>query len=133
MGQKLKILILLCLLLTGCQTPFLLFPGTALKGEVAIAESFQFAADFSLLQLEVDDYSVILRTTVIGESLYIDAAPRRRWGKRLRETSKVRIKLGEKIYPAMVTQVTDPELTSKFLPGRTIYRLDPLPPQQRDH
>ncbi len=128
MGHKLKLLILLSLALTGCQTPFLLFPGKTLEGEMAYTETFQFAVDYALLQLEVNNYSVILRSTVIGDQLYIDAAPRRRWAKHLQQADGVRIKLGDNIYPARVIEITDPELTKRFLPGRTLYRVDPLPP-----
>lgn len=131
MRLKLKLLILLCLGLTGCQTPFLLFPGKSLKGEEASAETFEFARDFTLLQLEVDGYSVFLRSTVIERSLYIDAAPGRRWGKLLQHADQVRVKLGEKIYRAEVTVVTDSEIIDRFLSGRTIYRLDPITPPKR--
>ena len=127
MLRKIKILAL-CLVLFGCQNPFLVFPGKSLSGEERIVESFAFAADYPLLQLETrleQPYSVLLRTTVIDGELYVDAAPARRWGKYLAESSQVRIKLGEAVYPAMAEVVTDPDITDRFLSGRTIYRIKP--------
>ena len=126
---KLTVLLVSTFFLSGCQTPFLVFPGKALQGELGSTESFSFAEQFTLLQLEtlVDEpYSVFLRSTVIDGELYIDAAPARRWGKHLAQFNQVRIKLGDKIYPAIAREVTDPELTAKFLPGRKLYRLDPV-------
>lgn len=127
MGRKIKI-VFLCLVLFGCQNPFLIFPGKSLSGDEQIVDSFAFAADYPLLQLETrleQPYSVFLRTTVIDGELYVDAAPARRWGRYLAESSQVRIKLGETLYPANAVVVTDPNITDRFLSGRTIYRIEP--------
>lgn len=122
-------LLILLFSLAGCQSPFLVFPGGALDGEAGKTENFSFAREYRTLQLEVDSddpYSVILRTTVIDGELYIDAAKSRRWSDRLAEDSKVRIKLGDRIYHAAAEVVNDPEITDRFLPGRTIYRINPV-------
>lgn len=116
------------LLLAGCQTPFLLFPGRALEGETAQTSSFAFAADHGHLVLEVNPaspYSVILRTTVIDGHLYIDAANRRKWGEMMKEDPRVRIAIDGKIYNAVATPVTDSNITEKFRRDRTVYRIDP--------
>jgi hypothetical protein len=120
--------ILVCLLLSGCQSPLLVFPGKQLQGETAQAENFEFAADYRLLTLEVnpdDPYSVYLRATVIDGQLYIDAAPARRWGRHIASNREVRIKLGTKIYPAIADSVSDPDILSSFLNGRAVYRITP--------
>jgi hypothetical protein len=120
--------LLLSIALSGCNTAFLTFPGKTLKGEEISTGSFAFAAEFKLLQLEVrpsDPYSVWLRVIVINEHLYIDAADSRRWHKYLEDNPNVRIKLGNKIYLATTTIVTDQDLLDEFLQGRTIYQLDP--------
>ena len=120
--------LLLSIALSGCNTAFLTFPGRTLKGEEISADSFAFAAEFNLLQLEVrpsDPYSVWLRVIVKDQHLYIDAAKNRRWHKYLKDDPDIRIKLGDKIYPATTTIVTDQDLLGEFLQGRTIYRLDP--------
>ena len=99
-----------------------------MEGEEISTSSFAFAAEFKLLQLEVrpsDPYSVWLRVIVKDQHLYIDAADSRRWHKYLKDDSNVRIKLGDKIYPATTTIVTDQDLLDEFLQGRTIYQLDP--------
>jgi hypothetical protein len=119
-------LLLWLLLVAGCQSPFLVFPGKSLSGEVAYTTSFQFASQFPLLQLETRQYSVILRTTVIDGELYLDAAPGRRWGKYLAETGRARLKLGDKLYPARAEVVNNEAITSRFLAGRTVYRMVPL-------
>ena len=120
---------LICtLLLSGCQSPFLVFPGGALSGETATTDSFAFADDHALLSLEVnpaEPYSVILRTTVIAGELYIDVAKGRKWGHLLAEQNKVRLRLGDKVYNAVATPVTNKEIVEKFRKARIIYRLDP--------
>ena len=114
--------------LMGCQSAFLTLPGGRLTGDEVQVESFSFAADYGLLQLEVrpdKPYSVWLRVIVKNEKLYIDAAPNRRWHKYLADDPRVRVKLGDKIYPARVQLVTDKILLQEFLSNRSIYRLDP--------
>ena len=116
--------------LAGCQTPFLVFSGGALPGPVAQADSFAFAAEHSLLQLEVrpeKPYSVYLRVVARDGELYIDAAEKRRWHTYLKQDPNVRVKLGGAVYLATAVRVDDPAITEQFLAGRTIYRLVPRP------
>ncbi len=125
-----SVLIVSILLLSACQTAFLTFPGGALKGDEAKATSFSFANEFNLLQLETrpdDPYSIWLRVTVLDGELYIDAAENRRWHLYLSENPNIRIKLGDKIYRAIANRICDGVLEEKFLTGRTIYRIDPIP------
>jgi hypothetical protein len=126
-GMRLSILIFLALL-AGCQTPFLTFPGGRLTGPEMTTSSFEFAAQYSTLKLEVNPtqpYSVILRITVIDEALYVDAAPSRRWSAYLFEGAPVRVKIAGKVYPATTVPVSDPQILNAFFQGRAIYRLDP--------
>lgn len=114
--------------LAGCQTPFLMFSGHALRGPVADTDSFAFAAQYKLLQLEVRPdrpYSVFLRVVTRDGQLYIDAAQKRRWHTYLKETPNVRVKLGDAVYLATAVPVDDRDITGQFLAGRTIYRLVP--------
>jgi hypothetical protein len=129
MKQQIVWLILCFVGLAGCQSPFLTFPGGALQGDVATTDSFAFASDYKLLQLETSldkPYSVWLRSTVIGGDLYIDAAPARKWAEHLAGEPRVRLKLGKHIYPAIAVVVSEQKLTEQFLSGRILYRLDPL-------
>lgn len=115
-------------LIAGCQTAFLTIPGGELRGQEIRTESFSFAGEFRLLQLEVRParpYSVWLRVVMNKDELYIDAAPGRRWHRYLKDNPKVRIKLGDKVYTADAIRVIDTDLLPDFLKGRTIYRLDP--------
>lgn len=116
------------LLVAGCQTPFLVFSGGVLSGEPCGPESFAFARQFKLLQLEVRPdapYSVILRVVIRDGELYIDAAERRRWHDYLKQNPDVRVKIGDRIYRATATRVDDEAITAEFMAGRTIYRLEP--------
>lgn len=118
-------------LLGGCQSPFLVFSGQQLRGPVAEAQDFGFAcADYTLLKLEVRPerpYSVFLRVACRDGVLYLDAAQRRRWHTYLKDDPRIRIQLGDTIYPARAVRVDDPQITGRFLGGRTIYRVVPRP------
>ena len=121
-------LVLVLTTMLACQSPVLIFSGGALEGPARGTDSFAFAGQFALLQLEVrpeDAYSIILRVLMRDDQLYIDAAKRRRWHRYLQENSQVRVKLGESVYLATAVLVDDPEITKLFLQGRTIYRLVP--------
>ena len=114
--------------LVACQSPVLFFSGGTLSGPTIETDSFSFAAQFKLLQLEVrpeDAYSVILRVRMVDDQLYIDAANRRRWHRYLQEDNNVRIRLGGSVYPATAIRVDDPDITKLFIGDRTVYRLVP--------
>ena len=115
------------LVLAGCQTPFLVFPGGALKGSETVTESFAFARDARLLVLEVrpdDPYSVILRAVVIEDQLYIDAG-KRRWHEYMVDNPDVRIEISGSVYPARAVATDDPAIVERFRSGRTVYRMEP--------
>ena len=119
---------LLLLGLSGCQNPVLVFAGGSLEGEMGETDSWIFAKEYKLMQLETrpdNPYSVYLRVTVIDDDLYLDAAPRRRWHQHIQQDNRVRIKIGDFIYRARTVLVSDPAIISSFLPGRTIYRIEP--------
>ena len=123
-------LMVIVLLLGGCATPFLTVPGGALRGQESEVESFEFAAQYRLLQLETrpsNPYSVYLRVIVRDGHLYIDAAQRRRWHRYIQADNRVRIKLGENIYNAVAEKVSTPEEAPGFISGRTIYKIVPYP------
>ncbi|MCZ6643751.1 MAG: hypothetical protein O7F71_19425 [Gammaproteobacteria bacterium] len=114
--------------LAACQSPILIFSGGALEGSTIETDSFSFAGQFVLLRLEVrpeDAYSVVLRVLMRDDQLYIESADRRRWHSYLKEDNRVRVKLGDSVYPATAIRIDDPEITRLFLQGRIIYRLVP--------
>ncbi len=127
-SDKLMSVCMLVMLLAGCQTPFLTFPGGRLEGDVRHTDNFAFAGSHPLLILEVrpeQPYSVYLRVTVIEEDLYIDAAERRRWHNYIKQSPAVRVQVNGIIYPATAIAVTEPEITRQFLPDRIVYRIEP--------
>ncbi len=118
--------ILLVLTLSSCQSPFLVFAGKSLKGEERHTDSWAFARNYKLLQLETrpeKPYSVYLRVTVIGDELYIDAAESRRWHQHIKLDNRIRLKIGENVYEARAIEVEDPSIKERFLPDRKIYRV----------
>ncbi len=122
------IILLPFLSMSGCQNAFLTLPGGQLTGIEVHVNSFDLASEYTLLQLEVrpdKPYSIWLRVVMRGDKLYIDAAQKRHWHKFLEGDLRVRIKLGETIYPARAILVTDQELLKQFLSNRTVYLLDP--------
>jgi hypothetical protein len=128
LAMKAISMILALLLLYACQTPVLTLPGKQLKGIETTTPNFAFAERYKLLKLEVNPekpYSVILRCTVLEGELYVDAAGSRKWAKYLESDKRVRVMLGNTIYDAVARAVTDPEITERFIGGRTIYRLQP--------
>ena len=126
--RRLKLILALTLLLSGCQSPFLVFPGGELQGNNAVTDTFAFAESYQLIQLEVnpdDPYSVILRCVVISGNLYLDAAPARKWGQFIESDPRVKVKLGDDVYKATAVAVTETSITKQFFEGRRIYRLEP--------
>jgi endo-beta-N-acetylglucosaminidase D len=114
-------------LCTGCSTPFLTLPGKSLQGDEAVAESWEFASAYTIMQLETrpqNPYSVYHLVVLKNNNLYINAAERRRWHDYIKQDPNVRVKLGDKIYRARAVEVTDPEVLDDFSKRRTIYRLD---------
>lgn len=112
--------------LFGCQSAFLTFAGGTLQGCEKVAESFSFAKQYKLLQLEtrpMKPYSVILRVTVINDALYVDAAPGRKWHEHIRHDNRIRVKIGDSIYRARALIETDSDIVKRFISGRTIYRV----------
>ena len=118
----------LCLLLTGCGGPFLVFPGGSLRGEVVEepVTDWSFADDW-FVDLETrpsDPYSVELNYVVRDGKLYIDPAEGRRWFDYIREDPRVRVRFGNKVYPATAVLVGGPGEVEGFPPDRYVYRLE---------
>ncbi len=120
--------ILGALFVSGCGGPFLVFPGGALRGEVAgePVSDWSFADD-AFIDLETrpgDPYSVELNYVVKDGRLYIDPAEGRTWLEHIRADPRVRVRLGDRVYPATAVLVGRPGELEGFDPERFIYRLD---------
>lgn len=101
--------------------------GGALKGEEVPGLPKALSEGLHFVQLETnprEPYSVNLSVTVIDGALFIDAAEKRRWHDNMRKDPRVRLKVDGLIYRMLANPVKNPELESRFLPGRIIYRLD---------
>ena len=118
----------IALALGGCSSPFLGLPGGELRGETIRepVDDWSFA-DSWFLDLETrpeDPYSVELNYTVRDGALYIDPAEGRAWLDHIREDPRVRVRLGDKIYPATAVLVGEPGELEGFPEDRYVYRLD---------
>ena len=116
---------------TGCGGPILVFPGGALRGEVATepVQDWSFVDD-RFVDLEVrpsQPYSVELNYIVRDGQLYIDPSEGRKWLDYIREDPRVRVRFGDRIYPATAVLVGSPGELPGFPEDRFIYRLDSRP------
>ena len=115
----------------GCGGPVLLFPGGALRGEVVSdpVEDWSFATDWFVdLETRPDDpYSVELNYVVKDGALYLDPKEGRRWLDHMREDPRVRVRFGDKIYPATAVLVGRPGEIEGFPEDRYVYRIESRP------
>lgn len=115
--------------LGGCGGPFLMFPGGALRGEVATepVEDWSFVDD-AFVDIEFrpeNPYSVELNYVVKDGRLYVDPSEGRRWLAYLRADPRVRVRFGDTIYERRAVLVEDAAELEGFDPTRFVYRLDP--------
>lgn len=115
----------------SCGGPFLVFPGGALSG-VPVSEpvdDWSFAQDpvFELETRPSDPYSVQLNYIVREGSLYIDPAEGKAWLEHIRQDPDVRVRFGDRVYPARAVLVGKPGELEGFDADRFVYRLDSRP------
>ncbi len=120
--------LLLAIGVAACGGPFLVFPGGALRGQVADGpvKDWSFAQD-KFVDLETrpaDPYSVTVNYVVRDGRLYVDPAEGRRWLDYMREDPRVRVRFGGVIYPAHAVLVQDPAELQGFDADRLIYRIE---------
>ena len=101
---------LLCL--AACSEPFIVFAGGALSGEEeAPPEDWSELESEETFQLEArpeDPYSVNIWAVGIGRDVYIGTGPDgTRWSGYLEEDPRVRLRVGETLYPLLARRVTD--------------------------
>ena len=118
------------LTLCGCDGPFLVFPGGALKGSEASISSAVLNGDGAVIILETQPdapYSVNLNSFFIDGSVYVDPAEDRTWYQHIQEDSRVRVKIegDETIYTAIAVREADVSVVDQFEPDRIVIRLDP--------
>jgi hypothetical protein len=98
-------------LFSGCSEPFIVFAGGELSGEVAAPpDDWADLAGEETFQLETrpdDPYSVNIWAVGIGADVYIGTGPDgTRWSKHLRLDPRVRLRVGDTLYPLVAHPVT---------------------------
>ena len=82
--------------------------------------------EFIELETRPDDpYSVQLNYIVKDGKLYIDPAEGRTWFEHIKADPRVRVRLGDQIYPLNAVLAGRPGELEGFDPERFVYRLDP--------
>jgi hypothetical protein len=111
----------------ACGGPLLMLPGGELSGPVVTepVDDWSFASDaFIDLETRPDDpYSVQLNYVVRDGNLYIDPAEGRNWLEHIRADSRVRVRLGGRVYPLEAVLVREPGELEGFDADRVVYRL----------
>jgi hypothetical protein len=120
------------LAVAGCGGPFLVFPGGALSGEPVNEPVSDWSfVDDRFIEIETrpeDPYSVQLNYVVKDGQLYIDPAEGRTWFAYLRADPRLRVRVGNRVYPVMAVLVGEPGQLEGFDPDRYVYRLESRAP-----
>lgn len=98
--------------LWACGDPLVLLPGGALKGtSVEAPADWAFTDSVETVQLETlpgDPYSVNIWVIALDDKLYVHAgANRATWVENMESDPKVRIRVGDSIYPLAASRVSD--------------------------
>jgi hypothetical protein len=106
------LLVLLPLVLFGCNGPFAVFPGGALSGSVKpTPASFDFARETSTIQLETnpdDPYSVNIACAVVDAQLYVSAGDNQsQWVENMEADPLVRLRIDGDVYELRAHRVID--------------------------
>jgi hypothetical protein len=100
------------IVLAGCSEPFIVFAGGELSGDVGQPpEDWSELRDEETFQLETrphDPYSVNVWAVGIGPNAYVGTGPGgTRWSQHIEEDPRVRLRVGETVYPLLARSVTD--------------------------
>jgi hypothetical protein len=131
-----RIAALLCLTLTACE-PLVMIPGGELSGrEQPVPASWDFATDVDTFQLETtpeDPYSVNVWGIAVGADFYVAGTSDRGWVERLSADPRVRLRVGENLYPLRAFPVADADSITRFVAEvKRKYDMDLDPAQQKD-
>jgi hypothetical protein len=125
-----------CLALALACEPWGPIPGGRLEGQV-VAEpvrDWSFTDAHSTVELETrpaDPYSVTVWCVVHDGSLYVPSryAEKKSWVQYVLDDPRVRLRVGERIYPAAMTRVRDPEEIEAVVPA-LVAKYDLGPPEE---
>ncbi len=108
-----------CILLTACDGPLPFMAGGQLSGtEVEVPAIWQLEQNSAVVQLETrpdDPYSINLTYVQLDGMFYIYAGDTRtNWVQHIEVDPRIRIRIGETIYPGKALRVSDGEELAKF-------------------
>ncbi len=109
----------LCLFLVACEGPLPFMAGGKLSGVVTeVPEIWQLEENSAVAQLETrpeNPYSINLTYVQLDGVFYIYAGDTRtNWVQHIEQDARVRIRVGDAIYPALATRVSDSAELGKF-------------------
>jgi hypothetical protein len=127
-------LITLCLMLSACDDPFIVTSGGELSGTVSeVPETWQLDEVSALAQLETrpdEPYSINLVYVQMDGRLYIYAGDTRtNWVQHIEQDPRIRLRIGETIYPARAVRITNDDEIAAFAAiwtSRGMFQRDPL-------
>jgi hypothetical protein len=107
-----SLLLVACLLLTGCSEPFIVMSGGALAGEVTDPPvDWSPLNSVEVVQLESnpdDPYSINIWAAALGPNIYVaTSADGTNWTEFLDADRDVRLRIEDKIYELEAVPVTD--------------------------
>ena len=97
----------------GCEPTFVFAGGELAGTEQPTPPSWEFSADFDTVQIETrptDPYSVNVWGVGVGGSFYVAAsdAADAAWAGAIEAEPRVRLRIGDDIYPLLATRTDDP-------------------------
>ncbi|MCA9506437.1 MAG: hypothetical protein KC616_25345 [Myxococcales bacterium] len=117
-GTGLVAVLIAAALVVGCG-PTLLLPGGELQGTpVEAPADWGFTQEVSTIQLETrpeDPYSVNIWAVGVGPALYVHAGGNRsRWVEHMEADPRVRVRVGDQLYPLEGARVASAEEFARF-------------------
>jgi len=121
-------------MLSACDDPFIVTSGGELSGTVSeVPETWQLDEVSALAQLETrpdEPYSINLVYVQMDGRLYIYAGDTRtNWVQHIEQDPRIRLRIGETIYPARAVRITNDEEIAAFAAiwtSRGMFQRDPL-------
>lgn len=112
--SRIPLVLLAVVSLSGCSEPFIVFAGGKLSGTVEPPpddwSALKREETFQLETRPEDPYSVNIWAVGIGHDVYIGTGPDgTRWSTYIEQDPRVRLRVGNTLYPLLAHKVTDPE------------------------
>ena len=122
------------LILSACDGPFILAAGGELSGTVTeVPYTWQLDDDSAVAQLETrpeDPYSINFTYVQFDGQFYVYAGnTRTNWVKHIEQSSLVRVRVQDSIYPARAVRVMSDEELSQFAvvwTNLSVFQRDPM-------